>query len=312
MTRTTRANELLGYLDNARLLIINADDFGMCHAVNEAVIRTFREGVVSSCTLMVPCPWSLHAVKLLQATPEMPFGVHLTVISEHADYRWGPLTCRDGVPSLTDEAGYFYSEAHAEEFLDRVDLSELEREYRAQLEWVLATGLKPTHLDSHCGSHTRREAIFEMTVGLAHEYGLALRVYGETFIDELQTRGYPTLDHELLDSYTLATTNKRATYIQMLKDLPVGLSEWAVHPGLDTAELRAIEPDSQVRPVRPTDFDFFSSQEAKDILEDEEIIVLDYSALQKVWRSIRYIEDVGFADLQISSCKNLPGLYLTV
>ena len=287
MTTTTRANELLGYPDNARLLIINADDFGMCHAVNEAVIRTFREGVVSSCTLMVPCPWSLHAVKLLKATLALPFGVHLTVISEHSDYRWGPLTCRGEVPSLVDETGYFYSESCIDEFLDRVDLAELEREYRAQIDWVLATGLKPTHLDSHCGTHTRREAIFDMTVRLAHEYGLALRVYGETFVAKLQTQGYPTLDHELLDSYTLDTADKRATYIQMLKDLPAGLSEWAVHPGLDTAELRAVEPDSQVRPVRPTDFTFFSSQEAKNVLEGEGIVILDYGALQDVWKSMR-------------------------
>ena len=296
MTRIkSRANELLGYPSDARLLIINADDFGMCHAVNEAVIQAFKDGVISSCTLMVPCPWSLHAVKLLQAIPEMPFGVHLTVIGEHPDYRWGPLTCRDEVPSLMDEAGYFYSNARAEEFLDRVDVSELEREYRAQLEWVLATGLKPTHLDSHCGSHTRRKAIFEMTVELAHEYGLALRVYGDASITrhvaELQAQGYLTLEHKLLDSYTLGTTNKRATYVQLLKDLPVGLSEWAVHPGLDTAELRAIEPDSLERPVRPTDFDFFSSEEAKAVLEAEGIIVLDYSVLQKVWKSVR--ETIG-------------------
>ena len=283
----SRANELLGYPSDARLLIINADDFGMCHAVNEAVIQAFKDGVISSCTLMVPCPWSLHAVKLLQATPEMPFGVHLTVIGEHPDYRWGPLTCREGVPSLIDKTGYFYSNARAEEFLDQVDVSELEREYRAQIDWVLATGLKPTHLDSHCGTHTRRKAIFEMIVGLAHEYGLALRVYGDASITgrvtELQTQGYPILEHKLLDSYTLDTTNKRVAYVQLLKDLPAGLSEWAVHPGLDTAELRAVEPDSLERPVRPTDFDFFSSQEAKAVLEDEGIIVLAYSALQDIW-----------------------------
>ncbi len=283
MTGKGRANELLGYPADARLLIINADDFGMCHSVNEAVIRTLREGLVSSCTLMVPCPWSLHALKLLRESPEVPFGVHLTVISEAPDYRWGPITCRDEVPSLTDEAGHFYSEARSDEFLDQVDLTELEQEFRAQIETVVATGLRPTHLDSHCGPHTRRERIFDMTLRLAHEYGLALRVYGEPFVETLQTRGYPTLDHELLDSFTLETANKSARYARMLKDLPVGLSEWAVHPGLGNAELGAVEP----KQVRPTDYAFFVSQEAKEIIKEEEIIVLSYRDLQAVWNSER-------------------------
>nr|MBA2277842.1 ChbG/HpnK family deacetylase [Chloroflexia bacterium] len=52
-----QTNSLLGYPDDARLLIINADDFGMCHATIDATLRAFREGVVSSTTLMAPCPW---------------------------------------------------------------------------------------------------------------------------------------------------------------------------------------------------------------------------------------------------------------
>lgn len=283
MIAKARANELLGYPPDARLLIINADDFGMCHAVNEAIIHTLKKGPVSSCTLMVPCPWSLHALKLLQAaSPELPFGVHLTVVSEQPDYRWGPITCRDEVPSLVDEAGYFYSQPRIDAFLDQVDQAELEREFRAQIERVLAAGLKPTHLDSHCGTHTRREAVFDMTVGLAHEYGLALRVDGQSFIQKLQNQGYPTNDHELLDSFELDTTNKQAIYAQMLRNLPVGLSEWAVHPGLDTAEMGTIEPGSR---VRQTDFAFFGSGQAKEIIEGEGIIVLSYRDLQAVWKS---------------------------
>jgi predicted glycoside hydrolase/deacetylase ChbG (UPF0249 family) len=53
---SSQTNRLLGYPDDARLLIINADDFGMCHAVNSAIIQTLAEGIVRSTTLMVPCP----------------------------------------------------------------------------------------------------------------------------------------------------------------------------------------------------------------------------------------------------------------
>lgn len=280
----TRSTELLGYPPDARLLILNADDFGMCHAVNEAIVQTLTEGPVGSCTLMVPCPWSLHAIKLLRASPEVPFGVHLTAISEQPDYRWGPLTCREEVPSLVDEAGYFYSERGIEAFLDRVDLSELEREYRAQIEHVLAAGLKPTHLDSHCGTHTRRERVFDLTARLALEYGLALRVYGETYVQKLQARGLPTLDHELLDSYTLDVADKTERYARMLRELPAGLTEWAVHPGLDTPEMQAVEPGPR---VRQTDFAFFSSARAQEVIAEEGVTVLSYRDLQTVWREKR-------------------------
>jgi chitin disaccharide deacetylase len=280
----SQTNSLLGYPAEARLLIINADDFGMCHAVNEASLRAFKEGLASSCTLMTPCPWALHALKLLQDSPEIPFGVHLTSVSEQPYYRWGPLTCRQEIPSLVDEVGYFYSEARIDEFLGQVNLAELEREYRAQIELVLETGLQPTHLDSHCGIHTRREQIFEMTVGLAWEYGLALRVSGQSFIEKLQQQGYPTNDHALMDSYELQIANKSARYAQMLRALPAGLTEWAVHPGLGNGELRALMPSWQ---VRQSDFDFFMSPEARTIVEEEGIIILDYRMLQTLWRSVK-------------------------
>ncbi len=58
-------NRLLGYPDEARLLIVNADDFGRSQASNAATLRALAEGIVSSITLMVPCPWALHAMRLL-------------------------------------------------------------------------------------------------------------------------------------------------------------------------------------------------------------------------------------------------------
>ena len=109
MAPTGHTNRLLGYPVDARLLIVNADDFGMCHSVNEAISRVLKDGIVRSTTLMVPCPWMLHAMRLLADNPEMPFGIHLTAISEWPVYRWGPVTAREKVPSLVDAAGYFYN-----------------------------------------------------------------------------------------------------------------------------------------------------------------------------------------------------------
>jgi len=275
-----RTNGLLGYPVDARLLIINADDFGMCHANNAATLCALREGVVSSTTVMVPCPWAPHALRLLEEQPEIPFGVHLTIICEHRDYRWGPVSSKDKVPSLLDGAGYFYRLDRREEFLAQVELDEVAVEFRAQIETVLAAQLRPTHLDWHCLADGGRADIFALTLGLAREYGLALRVHARPAAEQCRRAGLPTADHELLDSYSLNTVDKAARYAQLLRALPTGLSEWAVHPGLGNAESRAMEPDGWQ--VRKADFDFLISREARDILAEEGIVLVDYRALQRL------------------------------
>jgi len=121
-----------------------------------------------------------------------------------------------------------------------------------------------------------------MTLGLAQEYGLAVRVAERPWIEKVQRQGLPTDDYDLLDSFRLEIGDKSARYAQMLRDLPVRLSEWAVHPGLDDAELRAIQPDGAR--VRQTDFDFMISPEAREIIRQEGITLLSYKPLQKVWQ----------------------------
>jgi chitin disaccharide deacetylase len=274
-------NRLLGYPVDARLLIINADDFGMCHAVNEAVFRAFQNGVLCSTTLMVPCPWALHAMHFLADHTEISFGLHLTVISEWVDYRWGPVSPREKVPSLLDRAGYFHNFEQMPEFLAQVKMDELELEFRAQIETVLAEGLKPTHLDWHSLRIGSREDIFDLMFQLAREYGLALRVMGRSSIEKVQSQGLPVNDYDFLDSYHLDPATKAASYAQMLRELPEGLSEWAVHPAIRNEELLAIEGEDNH--IRQTDFDFLMSQEAKEIVKKEGITLVDYRALQEVW-----------------------------
>lgn len=281
----SETNRRLGYPADARLLIINADDFGMCHAVNAAIGRTLTEGVVRSTTLMVPCPWARHALHWLRDHPAIAFGVHLTAICDGADYRWGPLTAKDKVPSLVDETGYFYRFERMPAFLAQVNLDELEVEFRAQIEVVLAADLKPTHLDWHALRIAGRPDIAGVMLRLAQEYGLALRVYGRPMIEKVQSLGLPTNDYDFLDSYLLSPADKSARFAQLLRELPVGLSEWAVHPGLATAELRTIEPDGYH--FRQADFDFLLSAEAPEIIRQEGIILLSYAPLQAAWQARR-------------------------
>jgi chitin disaccharide deacetylase len=274
-------NRLFGQPDEARLLIINADDFGMCHAINAAILRAWQEGIVSSTSLMAPCPWARHALQLLQDHPALPFGVHLTIVCDFRPYRWGPLTARDQVPSLLDAAGDFYPGDRLPELLAQARLAEVEREFRAQIEAVLAAHLTPTHLDWHCLCDGGRADIFDLTIRLAQEYGLALRVHERPMAAQCQRLGLPTTAYDVLDSYSLPTIDKAARYAQLLRALPAGLSEWAVHPSLGTEEAQAMEPASWR--VRKADFDFLISQEARAILAAEGIMRVDYRALQQVW-----------------------------
>ena len=271
---------LLGYPADARLLIVNADDFGMCHAINAGILRAFQEGIVSSTSLMMPCPWAGHAVALLKDHPTLPFAVHLTIVRDYDGYRWGPLTPWDRIPTLLDESGTFYRNDRIPALMAQVALSEVETEFRAQIDAVLRAGLHPTHLDWHCLGDGDREDIFDLTLRLAREYGLALRLQERTLVARCRRAGIPTNDHDVLDSYSLDTRDKSAHYARLLRALPPGLNEWAVHPSLGDAEAQAMEPAGWR--VRKTDFDFLISPEARAIVAEEGIILTDYRALQRL------------------------------
>jgi chitin disaccharide deacetylase len=172
----------------------------------------------------------------------------------------------------------------------RARLDQLEMEFRAQIEAVLAAGLKPAHLDWHALRFGERTDIIDLMIRLAEEYGLALRVIGRSMIEKLQNQGLPTIDYDFLDSSSIDSKIKSARFAQLLHELPTGLSEWAVHPGLDNAELLALEPTGNH--VRQSDFDFLISPAAQEIVKEEGIILVDYQALQTTWNSIGFNKTV--------------------
>ena len=118
---------------------------------------------------------------------------------------------------------------------------------------------------------------------LAREYGLGLRVRERPMIESVQRQGLLCNDYDFLDSYELGSVGKSARYVQLLRELPAGLSEWAVHPGLANDELLAIEAEGA--PIRQADVDFLVSAQAREVIEQEGIILLSYKSLQEVWQA---------------------------
>jgi len=125
-----------------RLLIINADDFGLSEGVSSGIVRAHLEGVLTSTTYMVNFPWSEELAPLLDQAPELGVGVHLNLTTG------SPVLPPEQVPSLVDVAGRFSKSLARVQFRIRPD--EAFQEWSAQVEKCgRLLGRLPTHLDTH-------------------------------------------------------------------------------------------------------------------------------------------------------------------
>jgi len=280
------SSELLGFAPVARVLIVNCDDFGMHDAVNAAVVDSIENGVASSCSLMVRCAGAANAMRLLRERPHIAFGVHLTLIRDSFENRSGPAAPESDVPSLLDpDTGEVYvnTPAGRAALLARAELTDVERELRAQIDAAVAVGRSPTHLDWHCLVDGGRADIFDLAMALAEEYGLAARVWLADGRRKVRQQAKPVLDNAFVDSFSISLDDKAAACTAMLRELPPGLNEWAIHPALATERCKAIEPTGWR--VRHSDHAFVTSREVREVLDQEGITVIDYRPLQQAWHS---------------------------
>ena len=201
-SETKSTAERLGYAADARVLILNADDFGMCHDQNEGVMRGLKEGVFTSSTILVTCPWFEEAADFARNNPAADLGVHLTLTAEWDSYKWGPVSARHSVPSLVDERGYLWQTVA--QVYEHARLDEAEAELRAQIDKALAAGIDATHLDSHMGTLQLRADYHEIYARLANEYRLPIRLASRkrmrtegmgAILDQLDAAGVVTPDH---------------------------------------------------------------------------------------------------------------------
>ena len=274
----------LGYPADTKLLIVHADDLGETHAVNAAAIQTLEAGLINSASMMVPCPWFPETADYAKSHPDADFGLHLTVTSERVYYRWGPVAPTSKVPSLVDENGYFH---HDWEHDQHVNAKEVEIELRAQIERALAMGVHPTHLDSHQYRLIMNgKELFDVMVRVAHEYKLPVFVTRDWFADHpylQQSLGAEdiVLDHTVTIGPEVPTGKWADFYVSALRSLKPGVTEFVIHPGFDNEELRAAtrERSTWGSAWRQRDFDFFSSDQFRQILVEENIKLITWREL---------------------------------
>ena len=253
-----------------KYVIINADDFGMCHSANLGVFDLFEKGGITSATIMTPCSWAKEAGVWAAKHPEYAVGVHLTFTSEWGNYRWSPIAQGD-TSSLRDKEGFMYYESDA--FEANADLEQIEKEIRAQVERFRSFGVEPSHLDNHMGSlygiESGRFEILNLTLDMAGEYGLPFRFPG-TFVPEMFKNATldVKIDVELIgtifeqvlqyakakgvampdflipgewngpqnDSYE----NFKEYIYELYRSFPNGVTETYIHPALESEELKGI------------------------------------------------------------------------
>ncbi|HEX7166736.1 MAG TPA: ChbG/HpnK family deacetylase [Acidimicrobiales bacterium] len=209
------------------LLIVQADDLGMCHAVNAGVVRAFTEGIVTQASVMVPCPWFEEAAALAR-DHGIPVGMHETLTCEWDHLRWRPLT---PAPSLRTDDGTFHRtlaavRAHATE-------EDATTELLAQAERFTGAGLRLDYLDVHMG----------MTVNAA--YDAVAAAYGVSFLYEGVKASFAFTSTRMMSERP--SEAKRDWLLHRLDRIAAepGIHLVGTHPATPSAELRAIcKPDA--------------------------------------------------------------------
>jgi len=281
--------EKLGYDRNARLLIVHADDLGLSHSTNSAVMEAFQKGAISSGSIMVPCPWFPEIAAFAKKNPRYDIGIHTTLTSEWDNYFFGGVLPATDIRHLLNPKGYFYSSV--EEFAKHANATEIEKEIRAQIEKVLAFGIKPSHLDNHMGTILSSPDYYQVLLKLGHEYQLPVLIPADMIAGvspqllEQLSKDNGVVDHLFMINQASPADKWGVPYLNFIANIQPGLSEIIVHLARNTDETQAImvnHPDFGAE-WRQHDLDFVLSNEFKKALAEHDIKLV-------TWRQIGEIQ----------------------
>jgi chitin disaccharide deacetylase len=218
-------------------LIVTADDFGLHEAVNDAVERAYRHGVLGAASLMVAAPAAADAIARAHSLPGLAVGLHLVLADGQATL---PAS---RIPDLVDAHGMFNADMVRNGFrfffLPRVR-RQLAAEIRAQYEAFAATGLRLDHVNAHKHFHLH-PTVLSLMLSIGREFGLrAVRLPAEPGMKPW-LRPWVALMRSRLDKAGVAYNDHvfgirhsggmdEAALLDILGNLPDGLSELYLHP----------------------------------------------------------------------------------
>ena len=279
-----------------KYLIVNADDFGMCHSYNEAVFALLEEGKITSSTLMPVTPGRDEAAAWCLRKKVKCVGLHTTLTSEWPSLRWPSLT---RLPSLEDEDGFLYRNCEA--FWRHARSEDVARELDAQFEWFASTGVFFSHADNHMGSvyplgGPGAPDYLPLALERCHRYGLGFRMCRGGFWSD---GGFMPLDFARPDIALAArlgvplvdtlysfpfTSAPGSTYEDLRRDvcallhrMPEGVNEIYFHPSVDSEEVRRIVPSWQ---RRVWDFRLLMDDEFHYAARDAGLTLVSYRQMQ--------------------------------
>ncbi len=214
-------------------LIVRSDDIGFCHTANDACIKVYTDGISRSVEILATAPWFMEAVKLLKNHPQYDVGVHLCLTSEWENLKWRPLT---HAPSLTDADGYFPQFIWENKNLKNsayllqktINIAEVEREFRAQIEHVKKYIPWASHLTAHMGCTNANAEVKALTERLAAEYHLPIQLPKGAF----GVKGF--------GGATKSPEQKEQDLVNILKNLGPGTHYLVEHPGYDSGDMKGV------------------------------------------------------------------------
>lgn len=290
------------YTSNERYLIINADDFGISHAGNQAIMQLFRNGCITSASLMMPCPAAMEAATFSKDHPEASVGIHLTLTSSER-IAYSPVYRKSALRSLTTENGNFpHDGAHVEL---HADPEQVKLELNAQIQTAIAYGVDPTHLDSHGGSilglHVGRdflEVVFDLCEKYALPFNLPKQIVRQPFftasqkalfqkrIDSAGKRGIVLIDaicglpYDMEPDVTFEEARERL--IEQLASLEPGITQLVAHPATAVEETRALTPHYRQREL---EFRLLQDAQIQQVLRREQIRRISWKDVRALQRS---------------------------
>jgi len=253
----------------------------MCEATVPAMAELLDFGLVSSYSVMVPCPWFPCAAEWSRLHPEFDVGVHVTLTSEWANYRWRPVSTLNPASGLLDKAGFM--PRTTQEIQRQGKPGAVIKEACAQVSLARQFGMRPSHLDAHM--FALNGAFFSIYLQLIRKLQLPALLDRTTLerrgsqgvnILEVEEQGIPVFDHIGRPPTGGPPKNRVAILKSIFSALPSGLSCVLLHPAHDTAELRSIMPDWR---NRVADWKAFQSASLKRHLQSIGVQVITYKTL---------------------------------